>query len=684
MPEAPNAEGATEMNATPSAEETEMNATPSAEGTEMNATPSAEDDVMMAEPLQTENSAGEEQVERNNELQENTLLKGGSYRIIKSIGKGGFGITYLAEHIDMKRRVCIKEFFLKDWNNREKGKQSVSLAVPSYSKAIDGYKQKFLKEARTLAALDHPNIVRVHDAFAENGTAYYVMEFIEGDSLDNVIKSGGALAEDTALSYAEQIASALGYMHERNLLHLDIKPQNVMIRKSDGRVILIDFGLTKHYDKGSGTETTTTGGGYSDGYAPIEQYDNSSISNFSPETDIYSLGATLYAMLAGNRPPTPRDIDYKTFPTFRRKVNERVPKAIRAAMQYNSKDRPHSTGEFLAMLPHKSHRSPLRWIIASVAVVAVVAVAAVMLLGGNPEQKSEATTVEVNVEELTTMGRAYYSDGNYVKAFECWLKAAEGGYAEAQVEVGQCYRNGRGTEADAEKALDWYMVAANQGSIVACNILGGCFFEGELVESDIKSAIYWYEQAAEQGDVSAQFNVAKCYTVKGETQDFDAAILWFSRAAKAGDVAAQLELGDIYFVGKVDGERDFNTAMKWYGMAAESGDAVGQLYMAMCHVALKEYDEAFKMYSLAAEQGNAQAQCELGACYQNGYGTGKNAEMAFYWYQKSAAQGLDRAQYSLGVCYEFGLGTKTDAAKAQELYRLAADQGFAAAAARLK
>ena len=90
VPEAPNAEGATEMNATPSAE-----------GTEMNATPSAEDDVMMAEPLQTENSAGEEQAERNNELQENTLLKGGSYRIIKSIGKGGFGITYLAEHIDI-------------------------------------------------------------------------------------------------------------------------------------------------------------------------------------------------------------------------------------------------------------------------------------------------------------------------------------------------------------------------------------------------------------------------------------------------------------------------------------------------------------------------------------------------------------------------------------------------------
>lgn len=266
------------------------------------------------------------------ELQPNTLLKGGTYRIIDILGKGGFGITYLAEHTHMGRKVCIKEFFPTTFYRRDEVSQTATIKDEDNTVLCERFKQKFLKEARTISTLDNPHIVRVFDSFEEHGTAYYVMEYIEGESLQSLVSRKGALDEAAARRYISQVADALAYIHERNTLHLDIKPSNIMVRKSDGRAILIDFGLAKHYDEDSGSQTTTTIGGHSDGYAPIEQYDTGGIQMFSPETDIYSLGATLYFLVTGERPPRARVVGNQGLPAMPSKLSTSLRTAVESAM----------------------------------------------------------------------------------------------------------------------------------------------------------------------------------------------------------------------------------------------------------------------------------------------------------------------------------------------------------------
>ena len=259
-------------------------------------------------------------------------------------------MTYLAEQVMARRKVCIKEFFPKDYYKRDEDSVSISLLSDSFKENMSRFKTKFIKEAQTIAALDHPNIIHIHDVFEENGTAYYVMDYIEGESLSEHVKLGGALAETDALRYIREVASALEYIHDRNINHLDVKPGNIMVRRDDNRAILIDFGLSKHYDAESGEATSTTPVGVSHGFAPMEQYKQGGVSKFSPETDIYSLGATLYFLVTGNVPPQAADIADDGLPTLPAHLSSSVRTAIERSMEVQRKRRPHSIKEFLAYL----------------------------------------------------------------------------------------------------------------------------------------------------------------------------------------------------------------------------------------------------------------------------------------------------------------------------------------------
>lgn len=240
-------------------------------------------------------------------LQSNTLLFNGKYRIVKPLGQGGFGITYLAEEMASPntavRKVAVKEFFMKDYCDRQGNHTQVTLGTQGNRDMVERYKQKFLKEARTIARFKHPNIVKVYDVFEENNTAYYVMEYLDGQSLTDLIQAQGPLSEQSARYYFNLLLSAVECVHESKVNHLDIKPSNVMLR-SDGQPVLIDFGLAKNYDEKTGGQTSTTPIGVSEGFSPPEQYNAGGVSKFSPETDVYALGATLYYLLTG-QVPTP-------------------------------------------------------------------------------------------------------------------------------------------------------------------------------------------------------------------------------------------------------------------------------------------------------------------------------------------------------------------------------------------
>ena len=219
-------------------------------------------------------------------LQEGTLLKSGDYRIERVLGQGGFGITYLATQVGLDRQVAIKEFFMKEYCERDSDTSQVSMGSSGSKELVSKFKVKFIKEAKTIAGLNHPNIIRIHDIFEENGTAYYVMEYHGNGSLSELLNSKGKLSEIESLRYIRQIADALSYIHENKMNHLDVKPGNVLL-DNKGNAVLIDFGLSKRYDE-EGNQTSTTPVGISHGYAPMEQYKKGGVGIFSPSTDIYS------------------------------------------------------------------------------------------------------------------------------------------------------------------------------------------------------------------------------------------------------------------------------------------------------------------------------------------------------------------------------------------------------------
>lgn len=282
-----------------------------------------------------------------------TVLFNGTYQIKKVLGSGGFGITYLAEDILLNKKVAIKEFFPSIYCKREGDTGKISSASLSSKEMIDKFLEKFIKESQKLAKLSHPNIVRILSAFQENETAYYVMDYLEGGSLQELVNQNGPLKPNEALRYINEIGNALQYLHDKRIAHLDVKPSNVMLGPS-GEAILIDFGLAKQYDNGGG-QTSTTPMGVSHGYAPIEQYVGG-ITEFSPTSDIYSLAATLYFLLSGQQPLNATEIIDGNI-MFPNSIPPKYQTVIRKAMAVSRNDRHASITEFLRELNNTGNPS---------------------------------------------------------------------------------------------------------------------------------------------------------------------------------------------------------------------------------------------------------------------------------------------------------------------------------------
>ena len=286
-------------------------------------------------------------------LANNTLLQGGKYKIVGHISSGGFGNTYEGVHTMMDTKVAIKEFFPKRFCNRDENTSHITVATQSNKELVDKLRKKFIEEAKAIFKMNHPNIVKVHDIFEENGTAYYVMDYIDGKSLGDIVKQRGPLPEVEAVGYIRQVADALKYVHSLNRLHLDIKPGNVMV-DATGHAMLIDFGASKHYDMESGENTSTLMGVNTKGYAPVEQ-STQSFTKFSPATDIYALGATLYKLLTGITPPDANLLMAKeeTLAPLPSCISKSTHNAVLKAMTLIRADRPQTIDVFLGLLDSK-------------------------------------------------------------------------------------------------------------------------------------------------------------------------------------------------------------------------------------------------------------------------------------------------------------------------------------------
>ena len=279
-----------------------------------------------------------------------------TYTIEKVLGQGGFGITYKVsanlkvDNVTIRTHFAIKEFFMSEACERDEH-NSICYSSPVKDK-VEESRKDFLAEAQRLKkiSLEHPNIIHVNEVFEANNTVYYVMEYLDSGSLRDYVHKHGALPEQEALDIMVPIMQAVGYLHQHRMTHLDIKPYNVMLKinpdTGDIVPVLIDFGLSKHYDKNGKPTSTVRVSGFSDGYAPVEQY--TGIYTFTPQADVYALAATLYYALVGKDPIIASELTRNTIlRNLPNVISESVKNAISAGMRMRKEERLQNVGELL-------------------------------------------------------------------------------------------------------------------------------------------------------------------------------------------------------------------------------------------------------------------------------------------------------------------------------------------------
>ena len=452
------------------------------------------------------------------------------YEIRRVLGAGGFGITYLAHDTSLDREVAIKEYLPRDYAVRTEN-HSVR---PRSSETSEDYAwglQRFLDEARTLARLDHPSVVRVHICFEAHGTAYIVMEFIDGETLDERLKRRGKLNEAELTAVLSPLVEGLEQVHGAGFLHRDITPRNILL-KEDGTPVLIDFGSARQM---VGARSQTVTAVVTPGYAPLEQY--STRGRQGPSTDIYGLSAVAYRCITGTIPldATERVQGEDLVPASkaaRRRYSEGLLDAIDQGLSLKAGERPQDLRAWRALL--------------------------VKTQGGESETKKKTksdnrrrTTSETAVikpEDRAAPGRS----------------PAEPASAAAQFDLGVMYASGRGVARDEAEAVKWYRMAAEQGHGSAQYNLGVMYTSARGVTRDDAEAAKWYRMAAEQGSDSAEYNLGLMYARgRGVPQDSAEVAKYCRIAAEQGDDTASRRLARMYAKGE-GVPQDYMAAMGWY------------------------------------------------------------------------------------------------------------------------
>ncbi|MTJ20147.1 SUMF1/EgtB/PvdOfamily nonheme iron enzyme [Dolichospermum sp. UHCC 0352] len=293
------------------------------------------------------------------------LLKKGQYEIIDTLGQGGFGITYLAQDHKRKKQVAIKSLNVSFLKQRYRDKYG---NTEGFGDFLAEEQDKFNTEAMVLATFDHPHIVKVYpELFQENGLSCMVMEYVKGKNLEQYLYANGVFSESAGLEIIKGIGEALIYIHGRNYLHRDIKPANILLRESDNKAILIDFGLAREVNF---AELMSLTNAKTPVFAPPEQFENR--SNFTPALDIYALAATLYVIIAVHEPPfiplpSPYlnakimlDMKMAIEPPqkYNSQISQKVNDAILKGMELDYQNRPQSITEWFRFLGIQTNEKP--------------------------------------------------------------------------------------------------------------------------------------------------------------------------------------------------------------------------------------------------------------------------------------------------------------------------------------
>lgn len=627
----------------------------------------------------------------NNTLNIGQEIKGNNtiYRIVDVLGQGSFGITYKAkaymvmkgefgeELVETNSIKAIKEFFMKEINER---REDGSLGGMSKGSLSYNYAEKFKKEAKSLAGMDCPNIVKVIDFISANNTYYYVMDYIEGENLNEYLKHH-TMTEKEATDTIIEVANALRYMHEeKRMLHLDIKPGNIMRRAKDGHIFLIDFGLSKHYSEDGNPETSTNVGVGTPGYAPIEQANSKSEKKFKATLDVYALGATYFKLLTGQTPPSADELvsdDSLLLAALdKKKVSPVIVSAIKEAMEPNVNKRTQSVVSFLknmrnyicendtenTVLPldiqeEKQKKGKCKnicifFILAFLLCVGIIGIYFLLTKSNYDQNFSEELVEAANKgDELAQywLGNCYFNGRGVSidekKAFDWYIKSANQGLDSAQVALGICYNSGIGVEQDFDEAIRWTNIAISKDNADAFNSLGAFYLWGDGVKVDTIKAIEYFKKAVERGSAAGMRHMGYVYLYgEGVKADTAEALQWFKKAEEKEEYST-IRFLNHYYQGEYGGKRDSLKCINMLLGRLENAKDTTTIRDTYCQIAQfyervdgihKNTKEAIKWYRKAAELGSAEGMYWTGMFYIWGDNIPQNYSKAFHWLYKCA------------------------------------------------
>ncbi len=620
------------------------------------------------------------------------------YRIEDVIGSGGFGITYKALDTQLDKTVAIKEYLPNEFAVRT----DATTVQPKSTADQDDYQwglTRFLDEARTLARFEHPNLNHVHRYFEDNNTAYLVLEYIEGETLSDLLKREGQLETSRLERLVDELLSGLDEVHGAGYVHRDVTPSNIMFR-ANGSSVLLDFGAARQVLGQRSKNITSI---LTHGYAPIEQYDPKG-DDIGPWTDIYALGMVAYRCVSGINET--EFIDAVTRARLARKGKQdqdmmpavevgrghypsSLLKAIDWAIKVEEEDRPQNVAAIKEMIagdevsddaldavpvdkpakqPIKQPSSPKSeqfwiwfWVVAVVPLFVFIVWSAKVERDGREETErvesergEDATRIaQVERERREKARRAQIERERREEARRVQLEREQ----REEARRAQAERERRETARRAQ-------------------------IEREQREEATRRAQAERKRREEAERVATAQKCQSYYNNKAYAQALDPCI----RSAVQGNTSTQNILGWMYKTGKGVAQ-NYTEAVKWYRKAAEQGDAKGQCHLGHMYRDGKGVDqdtiEASELYHKSAVQGNAECQNSLGYVYYNG--KDKDYDKAVRWFRKSAEQGHAPGQYNLGAMYLEGRGgLRKNTRKARAWFRKAAAQGHASAKKALK
>ena len=638
------------------------------------------------------------------------------YQLESVLGHGGFGITYLATDTNLHKKVAIKEFLPMEVAVRVDG-STVEAKSSEDEETFQWGLERFTQEAQTLARFRHPNVIQISRYFEANSTAYFVMDYEEGESLKAIMDKAKTLSQSELEDILHPLLDGLEAVHKKGVLHRDIKPANIYIRK-DGTPVLLDFGAAR---QALGNKSRSLTSIFTAGYAPYEQYYSDGDQGIW--TDIYAFAAVLYRGITGKAPPEApgrvrNDPIVPAAKAGKGAYSADFLNAIDAGLAFYPEDRPQDISAWRAMFtgavamnkgarpekatvvpakaPSAGGSSSLKWILVGglgAAAIAFVA-AALILIPGETSIGGGGTSVAGNgttsggttgggATSGGTTGGASAGGGSTGKTSaalvdpprqRCDVLAADPWDNTKKSHGVRLKRIG----ASAGDACRQATSAFPKAPRLAANYARTLFRQGQNAE-----ALKWARRASRGGSGSGAFHLGVAYQLGlGVGKDVAEARRLYKTGANRDHALAHYRLGAFQIAG-IGGPKDVSLGAASFRRAAERGVIVAQWRLGRLFAngtgVTRNYERSAFWYGKAARRGHPEAQASFAFAYPNGRGVAKDVKQAGRWYRKAAAQGIARAYYELGRIYENGIGEQVNLPLSRAYYTRAAVKGHAPA-----